>query len=176
LDEYVGLAGDHPQSYRYYMEQNLFSGVNIPREKTFIPNGTAADLAAECAAYEEKIKGAGGIDLQLLGIGSNAHIGFNEPGSEFGSTTRLVDLAESTIEDNSRFFASREEVPTQAISMGIKSIMQAKQIVLMANGENKADAIWATVLGPVTSDVPASVLQLHPFVTLVLDEAAASKL
>lgn len=176
LDEYVGLAGNHPQSYRYYMEQNLFSGVNIPREKTFIPNGTAADLAAECAAYEEKIKGAGGIDLQLLGIGSNAHIGFNEPGSEFGSTTRLVDLAESTIEDNSRFFASREEVPTQAISMGIKSIMQAKQIVLMANGENKADAIWATVLGPVTSDVPASVLQLHPFVTLVLDEAAASKL
>ena len=176
LDEYVGLAGDHPQSYRYYMEQNLFSGVNIPREKTFIPNGTAADLAAECAAYEEKIKGAGGIDLQLLGIGSNAHIGFNEPGSEFGSTTRLVDLAESTIEDNSRFFASREEVPTQSISMGIKSIMQAKQIVLMANGENKADAIWATVLGPVTSDVPASVLQLHPFVTLVLDEAAASKL
>lgn len=176
LDEYVGLAGDHPQSYRYYMEQNLFSGVNIPRKKTFIPNGTAADLAAECAAYEEKIKGAGGIDLQLLGIGSNAHIGFNEPGSEFGSTTRLVDLAESTIEDNSRFFASREEVPTQAISMGIKSIMQAKQIVLMANGENKADAIWATVLGPVTSDVPASVLQLHPFVTLVLDEAAASKL
>lgn len=111
-----------------------------------------------------------------MGIGSNAHIGFNEPGSEFGSTTRLVDLAESTIEDNSRFFASREEVPTQAISMGIKSIMQAKQIVLMANGENKADAIWATVLGPVTSDVPASVLQLHPFVTLVLDEAAASKL
>ena len=176
LDEYVGLAGDHPQSYRYYMEQNLFSGVNIPREKTFIPNGTAADLAAECAAYEEKIKGAGGIDLQLLGIGSNAHIGFNEPGSEFGSTTRLVVLAESTIEDNSRFFASREEVPTQSISMGIKSIMQAKQIVLMANGENKADAIWATVLGPVTSDVPASVLQLHPFVTLVLDEAAASKL
>lgn len=176
LDEYVGLAGDHPQSYRNYMQKNLFSGVNIPEQNTFVPNGVASDLAAECAAYEERIKRAGGIDLQLLGIGTNAHIGFNEPGAEFGTTTRVVDLTRSTIEANSRFFASAAEVPTQAISMGIKSIMQAKNIVLMATGGSKAEAIRAAILGPVTVDVPASVLQLHPSVTVVVDQAAASKL
>lgn len=176
LDEYVGLAGDHPQSYRYYMRENLFSQVNIGEGNTFIPNGSAADLAAECRAYEEQIRLAGGIDLQLLGIGTNAHIGFNEPGAEFGTTTRVVDLTQSTIEANSRFFASAAEVPTQAISMGIKSIMRAKNIILMANGGSKAEAIRAAVLGPVTVDVPASVLQLHPSVTVVVDQAAASKL
>lgn len=176
LDEYVGLGPEHSQSYRYYMQENLFSKVNVTPEKTFIPNGIAEDLEAECNRYEELIKQAGGIDLQILGIGTNAHIGFNEPGTEFGSITQVVDLAESTIEDNSRFFASRDEVPTQAISMGIRSIMQAKNIVLMANGGSKAQAIAAAVNGPVTPEVPASVLQLHPSVTFVVDQAAASKL
>lgn len=176
LDEYVGLAPDHPQSYRHYMEEHLFSKVNINREKTFIPSGIAEDLQAECERYETSIKQAGGIDLQLLGIGTNAHIGFNEPGAEFGSITQVVDLAESTIQDNSRFFTSQDEVPTQAISMGIKSIMQAKSIILMANGANKADAIYAAIRGPVTTEVPASVLQLHPSVTFVLDQAAGSRL
>lgn len=176
LDEYVGLAGDHPQSYRYYMEEQLLSKVNIQKENFHIPNGIAADLQVECNRYEQLIRRAGGVDLQLLGIGTNAHIGFNEPGTPFGVTTQVVDLAESTIKDNSRFFAHIEEVPTQAISMGIKSIMQAKSIVLMANGGSKADAIFAAVRGPVTPDVPASVLQLHPSVTFVVDQAAGSKL
>lgn len=176
LDEYVGLRPDHPQSYRWYMEENFFSKVNIKKEQTFIPNGVAEDLEAECLRYEDLIKQAGGIDLQLLGIGSNGHIGFNEPGSEFGTITRVVDLAESTVKDNSRFFESIDEVPTQAISMGIKTIMQAKEIILMASGGSKADAIYAAVYGPVTTEVPASVLQLHPAATLVVDQAAASKL
>lgn len=176
LDEYVGLAADHPQSYRYYMEENLFSKVNVKRENSHIPNGTAKDVHEECRRYDELIRHAGGIDLQLLGIGTNAHIGFNEPGTPFGSTTQVVSLAESTIRDNARFFASPDEVPTQAISMGIKSIMHAKNIVLMANGGSKAEAIYAAVHGPVTPEVPASVLQLHPSVTIVVDQAAASKL
>lgn len=176
LDEYVGLPGDHPQSYRYYMEENFFSKVGIDRTRTHIPNGVASDLEAECRRYDELIRSTGGIDLQLLGIGSNAHIGFNEPGTPFGSETQVVDLAASTISDNARFFASLEEVPTKAISMGIKSIMQAKSIVLMANGGSKADAVLAAVKGPVTPDVPASVLQLHPSVTIVVDQAAASRL
>ena len=176
LDEYVGLPGDHPQSYRYYMEENFFSKVGIDRTRTHIPKGVASDLEAECRRYDELIRSTGGIDLQLLGIGSNAHIGFNEPGTPFGSETQVVDLAASTISDNARFFASLEEVPTKAISMGIKSIMQAKSIVLMANGGSKADAVLAAVKGPVTPDVPASVLQLHPSVTIVVDQAAASRL
>lgn len=176
LDEYVGLAPDHKQSYRYYMEENFFSKINVNPAKTFIPNGVAEDLEEECRRYEALIKQVGGIDLQILGIGTNAHIGFNEPGTEFGSTTQVVDLAASTIADNSRFFASLEEVPTKAISMGIKSIMKAKNIVLMANGGSKADAIAAAVKGPVTTAAPASVLQLHPSVTFVVDQAAASKL
>jgi len=176
LDEYVGLAPDHPQSYNYYMKENLFSKVNLKPENTHVPNGLAPDLEAECQRYEELIKKAGGIDLQILGIGTNGHIGFNEPGTDFGAITHVVDLAESTIRDNSRFFASIDEVPTRAISMGIKTIMQAKEIVLMASGGSKADAVYAAVHGPVTPDVPASVLQLHPSVTLVVDQAAASKL
>lgn len=176
LDEYVGLKADHPQSYRHYMDTNLFSKINIARKKTFIPNGVAQDLEAECEFYEQQIKKAGGIDLQILGIGTNAHIGFNEPGTEFGTRTQVVDLAPSTIADNARFFATLAEVPTKAISMGIKSIMQAKNIILMANGGSKADAIYAAVHGPVTPAVPASVLQLHPSVTFVIDQAAASKL
>lgn len=176
LDEYVGLAGDHPQSYRYYMEQNLFARVNIKPEKTHIPNGIAQDLQEECRSYDEMIRQIGGIDLQLLGIGSNAHIGFNEPGTPFGTTTHVVDLTESTIRDNARFFATQSEVPTQALSMGIKSIMHAQNIVLMANGGSKAHAIFAALRGPVTPEVPASVLQLHPSVTVVVDQAAGSKL
>lgn len=176
LDEYVGLGPDHPQSYRRYMHEHLFSKVNINPERTFIPNGLAEDLEAECRRYDELIRQAGGIDLQILGIGTNGHIGFNEPGTEFGSTTHVVDLAESTIRDNARFFESIDQVPTRAISMGIKSIMQAKEIILMASGGSKADAIYAAVHGPVTTAVPASVLQLHPSVTLVVDQAAASKL
>ncbi len=176
LDEYVALPAEHPQSYRYYMEEHLFSKVNIGQENSHVPNGMAADLEEECLRYEGLIRRSGGIDLQLLGIGSNAHIGFNEPGTAFGSTTQVVDLAASTISDNARFFASLDAVPTQAISMGIKSIMHAKNIVLMATGGSKADAIFAAVRGPVTPDVPASVLQLHPSVTFVVDQAAGSRL
>lgn len=176
LDEYVGLAADHPQSYRHYMEENLFSKVNIQPKNTHVPNGVAPDMQEECLRYEQLIAAAGGIDLQLLGIGSNGHIGFNEPGTAFGSQTQVVDLTESTIRDNARFFASPEEVPSQALSMGIKSIMQAKAIVLMASGSTKAEAVYAAVRGPVTPEVPASVLQLHPFVTFVVDQAAASRL
>lgn len=176
LDEYIGLAADHPASYRYYMEENLFSKVNAAKKNIHIPNGMAPDLEKECERYELRIQNAGGIDIQILGIGTNGHIGFNEPGTEFGTTTHVVDLTESTISDNARFFESRDDVPTQAISMGIKSIMKARNIVLMANGESKADAIVQAVKGPVTTDLPASVLQLHPSVTFVVDKAAASKL
>ncbi|HBG10486.1 MAG: glucosamine-6-phosphate deaminase [Limnochordia bacterium] len=176
LDEYVGLGPDHPQSYHWYMNENLFSKVNINPERTFIPDGLAPDLEAECQRYEKLIQQAGGIDLQLLGIGTNGHIGFNEPGTEFGIETHVVDLAESTIRDNARFFESIDEVPTRAISMGIKTIMQAKEVILMASGGSKADAVYAAVRGPVTTAVPASVLQLHPFATVVVDQAAASRL
>lgn len=176
LDEYVGLAPDHPQSYHWYMRENFFSKVNIKPDRIFIPNGMAEALEAECLRYDELIKQAGGIDLQLLGIGSNGHIGFNEPGTEFGTTTHIVDLAESTIRDNARFFESIDQVPTRALSMGIKSIMQAKEVILMASGGSKADAVCAAVKGPVTTAVPASVLQLHPCVTFVVDQAAASRL
>lgn len=158
------------------MEENLFSKVNVRKENTHVPSGTAPDLQAECERYEQAIRQVGGIDLQLLGIGSNAHIGFNEPGTPFGSTTQVVDLTESTIKDNARFFASPDEVPTQAVSMGIKSIMRAKNIVLIAYGGSKAEAIYAALRGPVTPKVPASVLQLHPSVTFVVDQAAGSKL
>ena len=172
----MGLAPDHPQSYHWYMRENFFSKVNIKPDRIFIPNGMAEDLEAECLRYDELIKQAGGIDLQLLGIGSNGHIGFNEPGTEFGTTTHIVDLAESTIRDNARFFESIDQVPTRALSMGIKSIMQAKEVILMASGGSKADAVCAAVKGPVTTAVPASVLQLHPCVTFVVDQAAASRL
>ncbi|HHY09086.1 MAG TPA: glucosamine-6-phosphate deaminase, partial [Firmicutes bacterium] len=173
LDEYVGLPADHPASYHHYMEKELFSKVNIDPARIFIPNGAADDTAAECRRYEEAIKRAGGIDLQLLGIGENGHIGFNEPGSPFGAQTRVVELAESTIRANSRFFASKADVPTKAVSMGIKTIMRARSILLVANGGSKAQAIARAVKGPVTEKLPASVLQLHPDVTIVVDQAAA---
>jgi len=172
LDEYVGLAASHPASYRYFMEEKLFRHVNIPQEHINIPDGTAADLEAECRAYEEKIEKAGGIDLQVLGIGANGHIGFNEPGTPFEAITHVAELAPNTREANARFFNSTAEVPTHAFSMGIKTIMHARRIVLLANGGHKAEAVAAAVNGPVTPEVPASVLQLHPNVVFIVDEAA----
>jgi len=176
LDEYVGLPPDHEQSYRLFMNQNLFDLINIDKANTHVPDGLAEDLAAHCAAYEADIRAAGGIDLQLLGIGSNGHIAFNEPGSPAQSRTRVVDLAESTIRDNSRFFARIEDVPTQALTMGMGTIMEAREVVLLASGANKADAIARTLEAPPTEEVPASILQRHPKVTFVVEKAAASKL
>ena len=176
LDEYLGLRADHPQSYNYYMEENLFSAVNIKPEHRHLPLGICQDPEAECQRYQQLIDDAGGIDLQLLGIGVNAHIGFNEPGTPFGSLTHPVKLAAETIRANARFFASRREVPEAAITMGLKTIMHARSILLLAAGKNKAEAIKKAVEGPVTEEVPASVLQLHPSCTLILDEGAASLL
>ncbi len=176
LDEYVGLTPDHDQSYRYFMNEKLFDHVNIDKANTQVPGGSAADLDAECKRYEESIRAAGGIDLQLLGIGSNGHIGFAEPGSPKDGRTAVVDLTASTIKDNSRLFASADEVPKQAVSMGIGSVMDTKEVVMVANGANKADAVAAALEGEPTTDCPASFLQAHPNVTFVLDEAAAGKL
>jgi glucosamine-6-phosphate deaminase len=176
LDEYVGLAGDHVQSYRYFMDEKLFNHVDIDKANTHVLDGKAADLAAGCADYEKRMKDAGGVDLQLLGIGSNGHIGFAEPGSPKDGRTAVVDLTESTIKDNSRLFDSEDEVPKQALSMGIGTILDAGEVVLVANKENKADAIVAAIEGEPSADCPASFLQEHANVTFVLDEAAASKL
>ena len=176
LDEYVGLEPTHEQSYRYFMQHHLFDHVNINPANTNVPDGLAADPAAECAWYNQVIRDMGGIDLQVLGVGGNGHIGFNEPGRAFELETHVVNLKEETISANSRFFASRDDVPRQAMTMGIKSIMMAKKILLMASGEAKAEALRLALTGPVTPEVPASILQLHPYVTLVADKAAASKL
>lgn len=173
LDEYVGLEPTHDQSYRYFMNENLFTHVDVPMERTHVPSGIDTDKAA---SYDSEIAAAGGIDIQLLGIGNNGHIGFNEPGTAFGSTTHLVDLTESTREANARFFASIDDVPTQAVTMGIKTVMNAKSIILIALGKAKAEIIKATVQGEVTPEVPASVLQLHPDVEIYLDQDAASLL
>ena len=175
LDEYVGLAPDHDQSYRYFMQSNLFDHINIKPENTNLPNGQAADLAAECKRYNQVIHSQGGIDMQLLGMGHNGHIGFNEPGDTFDLETHVVDLTERTIEANARFFATPNEVPRQALTMGIKTIMQARRILVVVSGEDKADAVKAALTGPVTPKVPASILQLHPNVMLVADKAAMSK-
>ena len=170
LDEYDGLAPDHEQSYHAFMQEHLFNAK--PFKESFLPDGMAEDLEQAAKDYDD-ILSQHVIDFQILGIGSNGHIGFNEPGTSFDSQTHVVD---STIESNSRFFASRDQVPTKAISMGIASIMAAKKIILFAYGDKKADAIFKMVKGPVTEEVPASVLQHHPDVTLILDEAAAAKL
>ena len=170
LDEYKGLSGDHDQSYRYFMNDNLFNHVNIDKAKTFVPNGCAADLAAEGKAYDEMIKALGGIDLQLLGIGLDGHIGFNEPDSVFTGPTHEVKLDESTIEANARFFASKDEVPTTAITMGMLSIMQAKKVLLVANGAAKKAIVEKAFFGPIDPQVPASILQLHPDVTVIFSE------
>ena len=176
LDEYVGLEPTHEQSYNYFMQEHLFDHVNINPANTNIPDGLAADPQAECTWYNQVIRQVGGIDIQVLGMGRNGHIGFNEPGDAFELETHVVDLTESTIEANARFFASRDDVPRQAMSMGIKSIMMARKILLMVSGEEKADAVKRAFVGPVTPQVPASILQLHPYVTLVGDKAALSKL
>ena len=176
LDEYVGLPADHPQSYHYFMWENLFKHINVPRENIHIPSGTAQNFRAFCQWYEEQIAKCGGIDLQVLGIGADGHIAFNEPGSSLGSRTRLKTLAEQTINDNARFFERKEDVPIYAITMGVGTILDAKRIILLANGANKADAVAAAIEGPVCSMITASALQLHPHVQIFLDEEAASKL
>ncbi len=175
LDEYIGQGEGDEQSYVEFMRNNLFNHIDIDLANTDLPCGKAVDMQAECDRYNKKLASIS-VDVQVLGIGSNGHIGFNEPNTPFGSVTHIVDLTENTIKDNARFFASIDEVPKQAISMGIKNVMNAKKILLVASGANKADAIKATVEGPVTEKVPASVLQLHPDCVIVVDKAAASKL
>lgn len=176
LDEYIGLPLTHPQSYRYFMNENLFHHANIKMKNTHVPDGLSDDPEKTCKEFEKKVKKAGGIDLQLLGIGSNGHIAFNEPGSPFNSRTRIVDISEQTKRDNARFFKSIDEVPHQAISMGMETIMEAREIVLLASGEGKADAIAKSLEGPITTEVPASILQRHPNCTFIIDQASASKL
>lgn len=176
LDEYKGLPRTNDQSYYYFMHQHLFDRVNIDPERTNVPNGMEPDAEKECGRYEELIRSLGGVDLQLLGLGHNGQIGFNEPGEAFEKETHCVDLTESTIEANKRFFASADDVPKQAYTMGIKTIMQAKKILIVVNGENKADIVERAFFGPVTPEVPASILQLHNDVTLVGDEAALAKI
>lgn len=173
LDEYIGLSGDNDQSYRYFMNSHLFN--DKPFKATYVPNGQAEDLEAECRHYEEIIANHP-IDIQILGIGENAHIGFNEPGTPFDAPTQVVELTESTINANKRNFEKIEDVPTTAISMGIGSIMKSKKVILIAYGEAKAEAIANTINGDMTTDVPASVLQNHPDVTVIVDEEASKRL
>ncbi len=175
LDEYKGLPKTHPQSYAYFMRKNLFDGLGIAPGQTNIEDGTAKDAAAECARYDALLE-ALPRDIQLLGLGSNGHIAFNEPGTPFGSGTHTVTLAESTVKDNARLFDDISQVPREAFTMGIRQIMQAKKILILASGENKADAVFKMVKGEVTEQVPASVLQLHPDCILIADRQAAAKL
>ena len=175
LDEYVGLTADHDQSYAYFMRTNLFDHIDIDQSRTNLPSGSAPCAKTECDRYNallDEMK----QDVQVLGLGSNGHIGFNEPNTPFDSVTHLVDLTENTIKDNSRLFNSIDEVPRQALSMGIKNIMQAKSILMVVSGKNKAEAVYGMVKGEVTPALPASVLQLHPFVTIICDKDAASLL
>ena len=176
LDEYIGLGPDHPQSFRYFMQAQLFDHINIDPNATHVPNGMADDIAAHAQEYEDQIRNSGGIELQLLGIGNNGHIAFNEPGSSIDSRTREVNLTPNTIDANARFFESIDDVPKRAITMGIGTICEAAKIVLMATGEAKAAAIQAAIEGPRDPSNPASLLQGHSDLTFVLDEAAASKL
>ena len=176
LDEYKGLSGDHDQSYRYFMQNNLFNHVDIDVANTSVPNGKAEDADAECAAYDAHIRELGGIDLQLLGMGHNGHIGFNEPADEFVGPTHVVELAQSTIDANKRFFASEADVPRQALTMGMAAILQARSVVVVVSGEDKAEIVHKAFFGPITPRVHASLLQLHPNVTVVGDEAAFSVL
>ena len=176
LDEYVGLPPSHDQSYDYFMRDKLFNHININPENIHVPSGIVKDFDSYCQWYEDEIKKVGGVDVQVLGIGSDGHIGFNEPGSSLASRTRVVTLTSETIEDNSRFFEKKEDVPRFAITMGVGTIMEAKLCLLVANGEKKADPVSVLVEGPITSDVTASVLQMHPNAIVILDEAAASKL
>ncbi|MFI4874832.1 MAG: glucosamine-6-phosphate deaminase [Blastopirellula sp. JB062] len=176
LDEYVGLPPSHEQSYRYFMQKNLFDKINIDVRNTHVPDGRALDFEKYGERYEQLIAEAGGIELQVLGIGTDGHIAFNEPGSSLGSRTRLKTLAPETVRDNARFFGSENAVPKLAITMGVGTILESRRCLLLAFGENKADAIAATIEGPVAAQVTASALQLHREVVIVLDEAAAGKL
>jgi glucosamine-6-phosphate deaminase len=176
LDEYYGLNRKNPQSYFSYMVNNLFNHININRENINVPSGMAKDINAVCLEYENKIKEAGGIDMQVLGVGGNGHIGFNEPNVNFEAETHLVNLDEQTIEANSRFFDSIKDVPIKAISMGIKTIMNSKKIILLASGTSKAEVIEKAIKGKINPNVPASILQLHNDVTIILDKEAASYL
>jgi len=176
LDEYVGLSGDHTQSYRYFMNENLFDHIDIDKQNTFVPNGDAANPNDECDRYEELISLMGGIDLQLLGIGINGHIGFNEPLSSLSSRTRVKTLTKSTIEANSRFFGEGERQPTDSMTMGIGTILDAKQVVMLATGSHKSEAVRGCVEGPVTASCPASALQMHEHAIVVVDEDAAADL
>ena len=176
LDEYIGLPRDHAQSYHSFMWENLFKHVNIGKENIHIPNGNAQDIPGFCREYEEQISAAGGIDLQVLGIGTDGHIGFNEPSSSLASRTRIKTLTRQTCMDNARFFGSEESVPRHVITMGIGTIMEARQNLLLAFGQNKACAIAQAVEGPITSINPASILQMHPVVKVILDELAAGDL
>lgn len=176
LDEYVGLTPDHDQSYHYFMNENLFRHINIPAESIHIPSGTTQNYLAFCEWYEMRIEECGGIDIQVLGIGSDGHIAFNEPGSSLGSRTRIKTLARQTIDDNARFFDNSEDVPIYAITMGVGTILEADTLILLANGESKATAIADAIEGPVSSWCTASALQLHPDSLFFIDEGAASKL
>ena len=176
LDEYVGLSGEHDQSYRYFMNTNLFDHINIDKANTNVPDGLAADTDAECERYNQVIHTLGPIDIQVLGMGHNGHIGFNEPDDHFPLETHKVDLTESTIDANARFFASADEVPRQALTMGIKTIMEAKTVLVVVNGVGKAQIVKKAFTGPVTPQVPASILQMHPNVISVGDEEALSLL
>lgn len=176
LDEYKGLAPENEQSYRYFMNKNLFDHVNIDKNHTFVPNGLAEDDEEECRRYDDLIRSLGGVDLQLLGIGHNGHIGFNEPDNAFEKGTHCVALQESTIEANKRFFASADEVPKYAYTMGIQTIMQAKKILIVISGKDKAEIVKKAFFGPVTPAVPASILQMHNDVILVADEDALSEI
>ncbi len=172
LDEYIGLSGENRNSYRYFMNSTLFDHLDIQKKNTHIPSGVAKDMEEECLNYEGMLKHHGGIDLQILGIGSNGHIGFNEPGTPFSSKTQIVDLTSSTREANARFFSNINEVPTQAITMGISTIMQSREILLLVSGESKSEAVQQLLYGDIDEQFPASVLRLHPNVKIIADEAA----
>ncbi len=172
LDEYIGISAEHPQSYRYFMDHNLFNHININYQNTHVPNGMAKDIQAECEAYDEMLRNGGGIDIQVLGIGNNGHIGFNEPNSALTVGTHVTALAKGTIEANSRFFNTTDEVPMQAITMGIGDIMKAREIILLASGNTKADIICRLLEGKIDTHIPASLLQAHPNVTVIVDQLA----
>lgn len=176
LDEYEGLDGDNTNSYRYFMDHKLFNHINISKDRTFVPNGRADDLMQECKVYDEKIALSGGIDIQLLGIGSNGHIGFNEPADKLIPSTHVTDLTEETIKANSRFFPSIDQVPQRAITMGMGSILKAKKILLLASGKSKADVIARLLQGEISTELPASMLHMHRDVTLIVDKEAASRI
>ena len=176
LDEYIGLPKDNDQSYHYFMWENLFKHINVLEANVHIPQGMAEDIQQHCIEYEEEIFDHGGLDIQLLGIGSNGHIAFNEPGSSLGSRTRIKTLGEETRQDNARFFSSIDEVPRYSITMGIGTILEAERLLLLATGKNKAEAVQKTVEGPITATVPASAIQLHPNTTVIADKDSAGKL